>query len=72
MSRQACAIAIVGGGIVGTALAYYLAELGVRDVVLMERSQVGAGTTGNSAGGVRQQFPTELEIEMSRRGLDFW
>jgi sarcosine oxidase subunit beta len=67
-----CDVAIVGGGIVGTALAYYLVENGVPDVVLVEQSLLGSGTTGGSAGGVRQQFGTELEIEMSRRGLAFW
>jgi sarcosine oxidase subunit beta len=65
-------VVVVGGGIVGTAIAYYLAENGVSDVVLVEQSILGSGTTGGSAGGVRQQFATELEIEMSRRGLAFW
>ena len=65
-------VVVVGGGIVGTALAYYLAEHGVGDVVLVEQSILGSGTTGGSAGGVRQQFATELEVEMSRRGLAFW
>jgi sarcosine oxidase, subunit beta len=64
--------AIVGGGIVGCAVAYYLAELGIRDVLLVERDALGSGSTGGSFGGVRQQFSTPLEIEFSRRGLEFW
>jgi sarcosine oxidase, subunit beta len=64
--------AIVGGGIVGCAVAYYLAELGSRDVLVVERTALGSGSTGGSFGGVRQQFSTPLEIEFSRRGLEFW
>jgi sarcosine oxidase, subunit beta len=64
--------AIIGGGIVGCALAYYLARDGDSDVLLVEADQLGSGSTGGSFGGVRQQFSTALEIELSRRGLEFW
>ena len=63
---------IVGGGISGVALAYYLARGGARDVVLVERATLASGSTGSSFGGVRQQFSSRLEIELSKRGLRFW
>jgi sarcosine oxidase, subunit beta len=63
---------VIGGGIVGTAVAYYLAQEGEHDILLLERSQLASGSTGGSFGGVRQQFSTPLEIELSRRGLEFW
>jgi sarcosine oxidase subunit beta len=63
---------IVGGGIVGCAVAYYLTREGESDVLLLETDQLGSGSTGGSFGGVRQQFSTPLEIEFSRRGLEFW
>src|SRR6266567_3670386 len=63
---------IVGGGIAGCALAYYLAQEGETDIVLVEADELGSGSTGGSFGGVRQQFSTPLEIELSRRGLEFW
>jgi len=63
---------VVGGGIVGCAVAYYLAREGEQDVVLLERERLASGSTGGSFGGVRQQFSTALEIELSRRGLEFW
>src|SRR6266566_6317350 len=63
---------IVGGGIAGCALAHYLAEEGETDIVLVEADELGSGSTGGSFGGVRQQFSTRLEIELSRRGLEFW
>jgi sarcosine oxidase, subunit beta len=64
--------AIIGGGILGCAVAYYLAREGESDVLLLEADQLGSGSTGGSFGGVRQQFSTPLEIEFSRRGLEFW
>jgi len=63
---------IIGGGIAGAALAHYLAEEGEKDILLVEADELGSGSTGGSFGGVRQQFSTPLEIELSRRGLDFW
>src|ERR1700746_3816095 len=63
---------IVGGGIAGCALAHYLAQEGETGIVLVEADELGSGSTGGSFGGVRQQFSTPLEIELSRRGLEFW
>jgi len=45
---------VIGGGVGGTSVAYHLAELGVRDVVLLERSQLTSGSTFHSAGLVGQ------------------
>ena len=49
-----------------------MAREGEADVLLLEADQLGSGSTGGSFGGVRQQFSTPLEIEFSRRGLEFW
>src|SRR5579875_744672 len=65
-------IAVIGGGIAGTALAYYLAREGAEGVVMLERGQLGDRMTGASFAGVRQQFSTAAEIELSKRGLAFW
>ena len=45
---------IIGGGVGGTSIAYHLAELGISDVVLLERSQLTSGSTFHSAGLVGQ------------------
>ena len=59
---------IVGGGVVGTSAAFHLAEAGV-DVVLIERAQLGSGSTSKAAGGVRTQFSDVLNIEIAKRSM---
>ena len=60
-------VAIIGGGIIGTSIAYHLAKRGMKDIVIFEREEaLGTGATGKCAGGVRLQFSTAANIEMSR------
>ena len=61
-------VVIVGGGVMGTSAAFHLAEAGV-DVVLLERAQLGSGSTCRAAGGVRAQFSDALNIEIAQRSL---
>jgi sarcosine oxidase subunit beta len=59
-------VVIIGGGIVGSSVAYHLAEAGCTDVLIIEREEhQGMGSTGRSAGGVRAQFATPINIQMS-------
>ncbi|MFJ9814846.1 NAD(P)/FAD-dependent oxidoreductase [Streptomyces sp. NPDC101151] len=69
MSLQA-RVVIVGGGVMGTSIAYHLARAGVRDVVLVERDELAAGSTSRAAGGVRAQFSDELNIRLGARSLE--
>ena len=43
-------VVIIGGGIIGTSVAYHLAHMGCTDVVLLERDSITAGTTWHAAG----------------------
>ncbi len=52
----------------GVSAAFHLAEAGV-DVVLLERRQLGSGSTSRGAGGVRAQFSDELNIQIAQRSL---
>src|SRR5215470_10074021 len=65
---SSAAVVVVGGGVVGTSTAFHLAEAGV-DVVLVERAQLGSGSTRRAAGGVRTQFSDVLNIEIAKRSL---
>src|SRR3982751_5286036 len=66
-------VVIVGSGIVGSSVAYHLAERGCRDVLVVEReAHQGKGSTGKSMGGVRAQFSTPVNIEMSLYSINFF
>jgi sarcosine oxidase subunit beta len=59
-------VVIIGGGCMGASTAYYLARLGVQDVVLLEREpMLGMGSTARNAGGVRHQFSNEANVKLS-------
>lgn len=62
-------VVIIGGGAIGTSIAFHLAEAGVTDVVLLERDTLGAGSTCKAAGGVRAQFSDPINIQLGARGL---
>lgn len=56
----------------GTSVAFHLARRGITDVVLLEREpQLGAGSTGRNAGGVRHQFSHEANILLSIESIQF-
>src|SRR5262245_6328015 len=65
LPRQA-EIVVIGGGIIGCSTAYRLAKLGKRDVVLLERSKLGSGTTWHSAAMVRQLRSTNSLTQLVR------
>jgi glycine/D-amino acid oxidase-like deaminating enzyme len=63
-------VVVVGGGVMGTSIAFHLAEAGVGDVLLLEQAQLGSGSTCKAAGGVRAQFSDPINIALGLRGLD--
>ena len=59
-------VVIVGGGIIGASIAYHLAMRGIKDIVLLEKELFfGAESTGKCAGGIRAQFTTPINIQLS-------
>ncbi|MBV8892361.1 MAG: FAD-binding oxidoreductase [Acidobacteria bacterium] len=66
-------VVIVGGGIIGSSIAYHLTQAGCRHVLVVEReSHQGKGSTGKSMGGVRAQFSTSVNIQMSLYSIPFY
>ena len=57
-------VLVIGAGAVGCSLAYNLAERGVQQVLVVDRGGIGEGSTGRCAGGVRQQFSTEVNVRI--------
>src|SRR3954449_7640057 len=66
-------VVIIGGGIVGSSIAWHLTNAGCRSVLVIEReSSQGKGSTGKSMGGVRAQFSTPVNIQMSLYSIPFY
>lgn len=66
-------VVIIGGGIVGSSVAYHLAEAGCTNVLIVEREdRQGMGSTAKSMGGVRAQFATPINIRMSLYSIDLF
>ena len=62
---------VVGGGIVGLAAAYSLADRGA-NVTLVEKGSLGAGSTTRSSDGIRSQFSTRVNVELSLASKAVW
>jgi len=70
---QTADVLIIGGGIVGSSIAWHLTEAGCRNVLIVEReTHQGKGSTGKSMGGVRAQFATAVNIQMSLYSIPFY
>ncbi len=71
MTEHAQAV-IIGGGVGGTSIAYHLAELGWRDIVLVERAELTSGSTFHSAGLVGQLRSSVTLTKMMMYGSDLY
>ena len=64
-------VCVVGGGIVGLASAYYLADRGA-SVTLLEKGTLGAGSTDRAVGGIRAQFSSPENVDLSLAAMAVW
>ncbi len=65
-------IVVAGAGAAGASVAYHLALLGARDVVLCDRGRVAGESTARAMGGVRQQFSTAAEVRLAQESTRFF
>ncbi len=65
-------IVIIGGGIIGCSVAYHLAKLGKKDVLLLERKRLTCGTTWHAAGLVRAMLYSGNLTKLARYSLELY
>src|SRR3954467_5276267 len=71
MADQRFGVVIIGAGIIGTSIAYHLARRGRTDVAVLEKEPAsGLGSTAKAAGGIRVQFSSRINVELSRLSID--
>ena len=65
-------VVIIGGGVIGCSIAYHLAKLGWREVVLLERNQLTSGTTWHAAGLLTTLRDTETQTKLAKYTQDLY
>ena len=65
-------VVIIGGGISGCSVAYHLAKLGWKDIVLLERKQLTCGTTWHAAGLIGQLRASQNMTRLAKYSADLY
>lgn len=69
--EQKASVIVIGAGVVGCSVAFQLARMGQRNVVVLEREALpGTGSTSRANGGIRAQFTTEANVRMSLLSME--
>ena len=68
---SACVV-IIGGGVIGCSVAYHLAKLGWKDIVLLERKQLTSGTTWHAAGLIAQLRATANMTKLAKYSQELY
>ncbi|MBX9681298.1 MAG: FAD-binding oxidoreductase [Gemmataceae bacterium] len=63
---------IVGGGVMGVSMAWHLAQRKVGRVMVLEKSYLGAGSSGKSGAIIRQHYSNRLTASMARQSLQVY
>src|SRR5436305_3935835 len=66
---QTCDILIVGGGVMGVSIAHALAQRRPGRIVVLEKSFLGAGSSGKSGAIIRQHYSNRLTAAMAQKSL---
>src|SRR5262245_61255770 len=64
-----CDVLIIGGGVIGTSIAFHLAQRRAGRIILLEKSYLAAGSSGKSGAIIRQHYSNKLTAVMARQSL---
>ncbi len=65
-------VLVIGAGISGLSIAYTLAKRGVENIIVVDASYVGSGSTGRCATGIRASFTSEEHVVLMRNSIELW
>jgi glycine cleavage system aminomethyltransferase T/glycine/D-amino acid oxidase-like deaminating enzyme len=65
-------VVIIGGGVIGCSIAYHLTKLGWKDIILLEKTHLTAGTTWHAAGLIVSGFSSETDIHIAKYTRDLY
>jgi sarcosine oxidase subunit beta len=67
--QERAEVVVIGAGIMGLAIAYHLARLGTKDVVVLDKSYLCGGASGRNGGGVRAQWSSEANVRLMQESI---
>src|SRR6056297_772142 len=72
MIKKSADVVIIGGGVVGSSIAFNLAKNGCNDVVILEKNFLASGSSGRCAAGIRQQWGTEMNCKLAKGSMEIF
>ncbi len=65
-------VVVIGGGIMGVSVAYHLAKMGWKDVMLLEKGEIASGESGWAAGLVTQFHTSPTLMQIRKYSIDLF
>ena len=65
-------VIVIGAGVIGSSVAYHLARFGAKKVLVLDRVQIGAGTTSQSSGILRTHYSVVENVDLARRSWEIF
>ena len=66
---ETCDVVVIGGGVIGVSIAYHLARFGCKRVLLLERGQLGSGTTAQSSCILRTHYSVPENVALAKASM---
>ncbi|QGZ66721.1 NAD(P)/FAD-dependent oxidoreductase [Paraburkholderia acidisoli] len=63
-------VVVIGAGVIGSSVAFQLAKLGAKNVLVLDRGTIGAGTTSQSSGILRTHYSVKENVELALKSWD--
>lgn len=60
-------VVVIGAGVIGSSVAFHLSKLGAKNVLVLDRGTIGAGTTSQSSGILRTHYSVKENVELARK-----